>query len=302
VASEIEAASTPKTNITRIALAALIAGAIGIGVAPVFVRLSEAGPMATGFWRLFLAAPIFWLWANAEKRDTAPPTRLSRAHIILLAAAGLFYACDLGTWHLSLHFTTIANATLLTNFAPIFVTLGAWLLWRERFRKMFYVGLVLAILGATMLIGASFGVGDQQLLGDLWGLVSAAFYGAYLLSVKQLRQHLSTPLIMLWSGLVASAALLVFALVLGEQILAVTLAGWLMLIALALISQVGGQGLIAFALRHLPAPFSSVTLLLQPVVATFLAWLLFDEVLGGWQAVGAAIVLTGIWLARRGSR
>jgi drug/metabolite transporter (DMT)-like permease len=223
-------------------------------------------------------------------------------HIILLIAAGVFYTCDLASWHWSLQFTTVANATLLTNFAPIFVTLGAWLLWRERFKRVFYVGLVLAILGAGLLIGVSFTVGSQQILGDFLGLVSAMFYGGYLLSIKQLRSQYRTPMIMMWTGLVASTLLLIAAIISDEQILAVTLAGWLVLIGLALVSQVGGQGLITFSLRHLPAPFSSVTLLLQPVVATFIAWLLFDEILEGWQAVGAVVVLVGIWLARRGSR
>jgi drug/metabolite transporter (DMT)-like permease len=300
VAPEIKTVSTHQTAITRIALGALITGACAIGFAPIFVRLSEAGPVATGFWRLFLAAPIFWLWANAEEKDSVVPS--TRMQFVLLIAAGLFYACDLASWHWSLQFTTVANATLLTNFAPIFVTLGAWLLWRERFKRTFYVGLVLAVLGATMLIGASFSVGKQQFWGDMLGLVSAMFYGSYFLTIKKLRGQFRTPMIMLWSGLVASTLMLIVALISGEQILAVTMGGWLVLIGLALVSQVGGQGLITFSLRHLPAPFSSVTLLLQPVVATFIAWLLFDEILGGWQAIGAAIVLAGIWLARRGSR
>lgn len=294
--------SIPKTNITRIALVALIAGAMALGFAPIFVRLSETGPVATGFWRVFLALPIFWLWANAEKKESAAPAQSVRRQVILLAAAGGFYACDLASWHWSLQFTTVANATLLTNFAPIFVTLGAWLLWRERFKREFYVGLVLAILGAGMLIGASFMVGEQQFWGDMLGLISAMFYGGYLLSIKQLRAWFRTPMIMMWSGLVASAILLVIAFLSGEQILAVTLTGWLVVIGLALVSQVGGQGLVTFSLRHLPAPFSSVTLLLQPVVATIVAWFIFDEFLDGWQATGGVIVLVGIWLARRGSR
>jgi drug/metabolite transporter (DMT)-like permease len=117
-----------------------------------------------------------------------------------------------------------------------------------------------------------------------------------------LRGWFRTPMIMMWSGLVASAILLVIALLSGEQILALTLTGWLVVIGLAMVSQVGGQGLITFSLRHLPAPFSAVTLLLQPVVATFFAWLIFDEFLSGWQAMGGIVVLVGIWLARRGSR
>ncbi len=294
--------SLPTPQLVRIALVVLVFGALALGFAPIFVRLSETGPSATAFWRLFLAAPVFWLWTNFDGRAPARPATSTGAPTFLLAVAGLFYAGDLATWHWSLQFTSVANATLLTNFAPIFVTLGGWLLWRERFKPVFYIGLILAILGAALLIGSSLSLGRQHLRGDLLGLVSAMFYGGYFLTVKQLRARFSTPVTMMWGGLTASAVLLVIAVISGEQLLAVSMGGWLVLIGLALVSQVGGQGLVAFALAHLPAPFSAVTLLLQPVVAAFFAWLLFDEILGGWQAVGAAIVLTGIWLARRGSR
>ena len=128
------------------------------------------------------------------------------------------------------------------------------------------------------------------------------FYGSYILTVILLRGLFSAASIMMWGGLASCAAILFIVLLSGEQFLALTLTGWVVLISLALVSQVGGQGLIAYALRHLPAPFSSVTLLLQPVVATFLAWVILNETLGPWQALGGAIVLAGIWLARYGSR
>jgi len=120
--------------------------------------------------------------------------------------------------------------------------------------------------------------------------------------VKQLRRRFPAATIMMWGGLVSSLVLLLATLLSGEPLLAFTWRGWVVLLGLALVSQVGGRGLIAYALAHLPAPFSSVTLLLQPVVATFFAWLLLNEVLGGWQAIGGVVVLLGIWLARRGSR
>ena len=62
------------------------------------------------------------------------------------------------------------------------------------------------------------------------------------------------------------------------------------------------QGLIAYALAHLPAAFSSVSLLLQPVMAAIFAWLLLAEPLSPLQFAGGAVVLAGIYLARRGSR
>jgi drug/metabolite transporter (DMT)-like permease len=80
----------------------------------------------------------------------------------------------------------------------------------------------------------------------------------------------------------------------------VTLFGWAMVLGLALISHVGGQGLVTFALAYLPTAFSSLTLLLQPVVAAILAWILLAEPVGLMQGIGGAIVLVGILVARRG--
>jgi drug/metabolite transporter (DMT)-like permease len=245
---------------------------------------------------------VFWLWTNLEGHSAVAPRQPSRADYGLLAAAGLFYAADLTVWHWSLQFTSVANATLLTNFSPIFVTLGAWLLWKQRSTPTFFWGLALAIAGAVMLIGKSMSMSSQNLWGDVLGLISAIFYGSYFLTVKQLRARFSAATIMTWGGLAGSMTILLVTVLSGEQLLAFSLQGWAVLIGLALISHVGGQGLIAYALAHLPAPFSSVTLLLQPVVAAVCAWLILNEALGPWQALGGAIVLVGIWLARRGSR
>jgi drug/metabolite transporter (DMT)-like permease len=74
------------------------------------------------------------------------------------------------------------------------------------------------------------------------------------------------------------------------------------LVGLAWISQLGGQGLIAYALAHVSTPVSSISLLVQPVCAALLAWVLFGEALGPWQLTGGIIVLTGIYLVRRASR
>ena len=127
------------------------------------------------------------------------------------------------------------------------------------------------------------------------------FYAGYMLAVKKLRADFSTATVMAWSAAAGAIALLPLALVSGESIIATTAYGWGVLLALALLSHVGGQSLIAYALAHLPAAFSSVSLLLQPVAAALLAWLILSEALGLLQGLGGAVVLAGIALARRGS-
>lgn len=288
----------------RWALVALLAGAAGIAFAPIFVRLSELPPTATAFHRLFLALPPLWLWKLVEDRRAAARRQAAPApagSAMLLVAAGLFFAGDLALWHWSIRFTTVANATLLANFAPIFVTLAGYLLFSERFSRQFLLGMAFAILGAGILMGESLGFGAEHLLGDILGLITAVFYAGYILSVAKLRVVASTATIMAWSGLVSCGALLTLTLLLGETLLPVTPEGWAVLFGLALLSHAGGQSLIAFALARLPAALSSVSLLLQPAIAAVLAWAILAEPLGPWQMSGALVILGGIYLAHRGS-
>jgi drug/metabolite transporter (DMT)-like permease len=113
---------------------------------------------------------------------------------------------------------------------------------------------------------------------------------------------MTTSRIMAWSGVVAAASLLPVAFISGEQFLPGTAAGWIKLFGLALIAQVAGQSLIAHAMADLPATFSSVGLLLQPVMAALFAWALLGESLGALQIAGGILVLIGIRIAHQASR
>jgi drug/metabolite transporter (DMT)-like permease len=287
----------------RIALIGLLIGALGIALSPIFVRLSEIGPVATAFWRIGFAMPVVFVWMVLESRSGNPPRRpSSRRDYLRLIWAGLFFAGDLAVWHWSIQFTSVANSTLLANFAPIFVTLVSWAIFKQRFSRTFIGGLALAIGGAIVLMGESMNLSLGHLTGDALGIVTAMFYAGYILSVGRLRAEFSTATIMTWTGLVSGLTLLPLALLSGESLAPPTLYGWAVLAALGVISHAGGQSLIAYALAHLPPAFSSVSLLLQPAAAAVFAWILLSEPLGVLQAAGAAIVLAGIFLARRGSR
>lgn len=271
-------------------------------MAPILVRLRETGLIATAFWRILLALPYFWFMASVQRRksDKKVLPKDGKAYGLLFLA-GFFFAMDLNLWHWSIHLTAIANATLLTNFAPVIVTLGSWYLFRTRIRGLFLVGMFTALVGSVLVIGQSLSFGSERLLGDLLGLLSAFFYGAYQLTVKHLRKQFDTSTIMAISGVGCLAVFLPASLLTETGFFAVTLRGWLVLIALALAAQIGGQNLIVFALAKLPAHFSSVSLLLQPTLATIWAWAIFGETLTPVQGLGALIVLLGIYLSRQGS-
>ncbi|WEZ82757.1 DMT family transporter [Rhizobium sp. 32-5/1] len=284
----------------RLALAALLIGGIFIGGSPIFVRLSEVGPMSTAFWRVALALLPLLIWsraAAATATDSKPAGFADCAHLVL---PGVFLAADLAAWHLALHMTSVANATLLANLAPIFVTLGSWVLFRAHVSRLFIAGLVTALLGVVVLKGGPAAIGDGKLAGDATAVVAAVFYAGYILSIGRLRARFSTIRIMIWSTASAAICMLPLALMFEADFMPVALFGWAMLAGLAFISHASGQALIIYALAFLPAAFSSLTLLLQPVVAAILAWLPLSEPVGLMQAIGGAIVLAGILVARRG--
>lgn len=292
--------SRPRTE--RMALIALLAGALAIAFSPIFVRLSELGPTATAFHRVALAVPLLWTWLAIERRRERSSHVPSRHQVWLLLAAGISFGGDLAFWHWSIKLTSVANATLFANFTPIFVTLGAFLLLGERVCPAFLVGLALAIGGATLLMGDSLALSFDHLLGDSLGIITALFYSVYILVVARLRNVISALHIMAWSSVITALVLLPVAMLSGESLMPTTLHGWAILLALAWGSHAAGQGLIAYALAHLPASFSSVALLIQPVGAALLAWSLLAEPLGPLQALGGAVVLAGVLVARLASR
>lgn len=282
------------------ALAALLLGATCIAASPIFVRVSEAGPTATAFWRVAIAVPALW-FAYAVK----PKPKLSRysGKWWLLLAAGVAFAGDLAFWHTSIKLTSVANSTLLANLASIFVTLAAWLFLRQRPSALFLFGLAAALAGVGLLVKTSVQFSSAAPIGDALGVLTALFYAGYILAVKGLRDRGETTLhLMAVTSTITALVLFPVALGSGEVMLPATAFGWWMLIGLALLSHAAGQGLIAYALAHLPAAFSSVSLLLQPVMAALFAWLLLGEALAPLQIAGAIVVLVGIYLARQGSK
>jgi len=281
------------------ALGALLVGASCIALSPIFVRLSEAGPTATAFWRVALAVPALWILVFFRNHPASGnPSRKT----FLLFAAGLAFAGDLAFWHTSIKLTSVANSTLLANLASIFVTLAAWIFLRQRPAPMFLAGLAAALSGVALLVHTSLHFSPTGLAGDALGVVTAMFYAGYLLAVKGLRDRGEATLHLMAVSTTLSAVLLVpVALATGEALVPQDTRGWWALAGLALVSHAAGQGLIAYALAHLPAAFSSVSLLFQPVMAAAFAWVLLSEPLVPLQMAGALVVLFGIYLARRGS-
>jgi drug/metabolite transporter (DMT)-like permease len=278
-----------------VAVTALVAGAVAMGASVLFVRWADVGPYASAFWRVFLALPFLWGWMRLEGRG-APRRWPALDRPVVLA--GLFFTGDLFFWHLAILGTTVANATFLATTSPIWVALGAWLVLSEAVAVRILTGLALCILGGFALVGESYGFMPQRLMGDLFGIATAVFFGCYVLAVRAARARHGAAELMFASTAITAACLFVIALAFEPRILPQSLQGLGALVALALISQVGGQGLMAVALGTLPATFSSLVIFLEAIATASFGWLLLGEALGAVQALGGVLILVGIFVAR----
>jgi drug/metabolite transporter (DMT)-like permease len=285
--------ATEERRRIALAFAALVLGAIAMGASVLFVRWADVGPYASAFWRVFLALPFLGVWMRIENRSAAWP-QLDRAALL----AGLLFTGDLFFWHLAILGTTVANATFLATTAPIWVALGAWLVLSEAVGSRALIGLALCILGGFALLGESYGFAPQRLMGDLYGVATAVFFGAYVLAVRAARARRGAAEVMFVSTAITSACLFVIAFAFEPRILPQSMNGAAALLALAIISQVGGQGLVAVALGTLPATFSSLVIFLEALAAAGFGWWLLNEPLGLAQALGGVLILFGIWVAR----
>ena len=278
------------------AFAALCAGAVSMGISPIFVRFAAAdvGPFASAFWRVALALPVLYAWVRLEEGKAPAGPSFSRATVL----AGLAFAGDLFFWHLSILNTTVANATFFATTAPIFVVLVAWLALRRRVSRATVAGLILCVFGGLSLVGQSLHVNPARILGDVFGVATAVFFALYFLAVERARKGRGAARVTFELTLVTTVVLLFVALLLDGRIMPRTQEGIAALIAMAWISHAGGQGLLSIALGRLPAVFSSLVIFLEAIAAAAFGWIILGERLTAIQVMGGALILLGIWIAR----
>ncbi len=281
------------------AFAALCLGAVAMGISPIFVRYasSDVGPFASAFWRVTLCLPLLYAWMRIEESRApadAPKVPFSKAAIM----AGLVFAGDLFFWHLAILKTTVANATFFATMAPLFVVLIVWLVLRQKVSRGTFIGLGLCLLGGAALIGQSLQANPERIVGDIYGVATALFFGLYFLAASRARKTAGAARVTFEASLITSAILLVVALILDTRVMPQTWQGVAALAAMSYVSHAGGQGLLSIALGRLPPVFSSLVIFLEAVAAALFGWMLLGEELTLVQSLGGALILFGIWAAR----
>lgn len=276
--------------------AALAVGIVALSLSAMFVRWADApGPM-TGFYRLLFSTILFLPLFLHRQRTSAP---LDKRYIWFPLVAGLFTAFDFAFWNSSVKYTTAANATLLGNTAPLWVALVALFVFKEKLRATFWLGLLLALSGAALIVGTDFLTHPTFGIGDLMASAAAIFYASYQLITQRGRVHID-PFRYTWLvGVSATLGMLVMNLALGNSFSGYTTQTWLIFLATAIVSQMIGYLAVSYALGHLPASIVSPTLIGQPILTTLLAIPLLGEIPRPIQWIGGAIALAGIYIVNQ---
>ncbi len=275
--------------------AALLLGNVALAFGPWFVRAADVGPVAAGFWRLALGVPFLFAIVMATEGN---PLRHAKGLGITLFFAGIAFAADLASWHIGILHTTLANATLFGNSATLMFPIWGFLIARAWPTRQQGIALALAAAGAVLLLGRSYSLSPQNMVGDLLCLLAGALYTVYFILMTRAREAMTPLSALALSSAVGALPLLLFAVAMGEQIWP---HNWGVLVGLALASQVFGQGLLIYALGHLSPLVVGIALLSQPVIAGTIGWVVYGERLGVPDFIGAVLVAIALVLVRRGS-
>ena len=271
-------------------------GAMLIGFAPIFVKLSMLSSSAISFYRMFLALPFLFLLNYILNKKFF--FRVKNKKTILYAAfASLAFTTDLTLWHFSMDITSVSNATIIVNSAPIFVAILSFIFFKERLTKGFLLSFLVTYIGIVGLIYFSNNYVNGKLLGDILCLIAAFFYGVYLLVIAKLGKENSLNIIF-YTTFFCCLFSIIPMMIEGGNLIPSSSFEWLNLILMAFLCQFGGQYFITHAIGKISAPGASIGLLMQPLTATILAAIIFSEILTSLQIVFALISLFGIYLAR----
>jgi len=273
-------------------LAALLVGNAALALGPYFVRLADSGPVAAGFWRLVLALPVLFLFASREPVAAAPVTRKL---LLAIAAGGVFFALDLSSWHVGIGFTRLGNAALFGNSGSLILMVWGFVAWQRWPQSREWLAILAALGGAAILLGRSFEVSTRTLVGDLFCLLAGLLYAGYLLILQDARKTLPSWRLLGWSSAASVPLLLLIAFLHGEPVWP---HDWWPLVGLAVSSQLIGQGMLVYSLRHFSPLAIGLALLTQPAIASLAGWLAFGERLGAIDVVGMALLAAALVLAR----
>lgn len=273
-------------------LLALLAGNVALSLGPWLVRVADTGPVSAGFWRVFLALPFLLVIARAAGQ---PLSGIPRRTLMFVALGAITFALDLASWHIGIELTRLGNATMFGNAGSIVVLFWGFIVARSLPRGVEWLAILFALGGAGILMGRSLEISTVTLIGDLFCLAAGLLYAVYLITLQDARKSVGSWSLLVWVSIFASPVLLAVALAKGEPVWPTD---WTPILILFVTSQLVGQGLLVFSMRHFPPLIIGLALLTQPAVSAIYGYGIFGEILTPLDIFGMALLGAALVVAR----
>jgi drug/metabolite transporter (DMT)-like permease len=262
-------------------------GVVAASVSAILIRYADDAPaLALSFWRCAVGAVVLAPFARFG--------RSGRAGLSAAALAGAFLAVHFATWISSVNLTTVALSVLLVSTTPVFAAGAAHVLFGERIGRRGWVGIAVALGGTALIAGVD--LGGSSLVGNLLALAGGAAAAGYVMAGATARQELGIVEYAVVAYGVAALLLLPVCLIGRVELVGYGSTTWLALAGIVVFPQLLGHTVINLVLKDIDATTVSVTIMAEPVIATVLAFVLFDEVPGLLIYPGGAAILAGIYL------
>ena len=269
---------------------ALFIGILSISLFPVIVAMKLTPGLTSAFYRMAIAATALLSYVTITGTLKVPSVQTG----LLAALCGILFAADIAFWNLSIQLTTATQGTLLTNLAPIWVGVIAFLFFKNKPRRSFWLGTLFAISGIVIFIGIDIFLSLSFDRGFILGIFSGFFYSLYILLSKEVLNKMEVVSFITLSSTSSALFLLIINIAAKQPLWGFTSAAWTSLLIQGLVSQLLAWLLISYATKRMRATRLSLSLLSQVVFASILAWIFIDEVITIEKAIGGALILLGI--------
>lgn len=276
-------------------LLCLLTGSICISFAPIFIRLADVSPDSAGFYRMFFAAISLFLLLKFK----AASLLMHRKTLLLLVCSGFFLSFDFMCWHRSIHYVGPGLSTLIGNFQVFFTAIFSCFLFKEKISRIFIAAVLMALFGLFLITGVDLGSLDEGYrLGILFGIGTAVFYSAYILSLKSAMNHQEVSGIsaMFVVAVTCSGFFGIITPATGSSLLVPDAMSLWALAGAGVVCTTIGWSLISTAIKHTSATITSLFLLLQPALAFVWDVLFFSRPTEGREVAGVLFILSAIYV------
>ena len=282
------------TSPSNIPLVSLCIGVLFIGLSPILIKMANAPGVITSFYRFSIGSFILLIPFLISRKQATKP--LPQKGVLYALLAGFCLAIDMVLWTTAIVASNATIPTLVGNLAPVWVGLGALVIFKEKQSLGFWLGLLLAICGVALLISKDFMQPTALFKGISLGVLAGIFYAAYQLSTQPGRAHLSTIDFLFLSSLTTAFFTAIFSIALGHSFTGYDTQTWILWLILGVFIQVGAWFLINYSQGFLAASVVSPTLLGQPIVTALIASIFLDEQLSMLHYLSGAIIILGIYI------